>query len=67
MRLNVSKTITQESVMGIHAGILKDDVNGNVLIIQARNEQLHVKLSDLISFINEQETASGSKGDSVDE
>ncbi len=70
MKLKVNYQQVQQTVVGIQAGIVKDDVNGSVLVIQQDTQQLRLKLSDLVSFITEQEKpvvnpeAEGSKGES---
>lgn len=54
MKLKIVRAKGQ-NVVGIHAGIMKDDINGSSLVMQAGTEQIQLKLSDLIDFINFQE------------
>lgn len=73
MKLVNTQTRVTTSVVGIQAAVLRDDVNGSILVIQEGTEQLRIKLSDLVNFIIEQEKPvvnpepSGSKGDSETE
>ena len=55
MRLTTTRAKTPHPVMGIQAVVVKDDVNGGALVIQQDKEQMIIKLSDLVEFINKQD------------
>lgn len=64
MNLKVTRQKVSNSLVGVQAGVVRNDVIGAVLVIQEGQSQLIVKLSDLLDLISSQE---GSKGDDVNE
>lgn len=57
MKLKVEKVAVPEQalVIGTRAEIVRDDINGGVLVIQGGLEQFRIKLSDLVQFVYEQD------------
>lgn len=55
MKLKVTRA-KANPVVGIHAGIMKDDINGSSLVLQSGADQIQIKLSDIIELINLQES-----------
>lgn len=48
-------TVSEEKfVVGNQAGLMRDSINGDTLVIQSGVTQLIIKLSDLLEFVNEQ-------------
>lgn len=61
--VNRVKVAPEATVVGSQAVIVRDDINGSVLVVQGGVDQIHVKLSDLVGFILQQEKDEGAKGD----
>lgn len=69
MKLIYKEETLNQDVVGIQAGVIRDDLNGSSLVIQGGKQRMTIKLSDLLNLIEQQKfplnpVAEGSKGDS---
>lgn len=64
------KLVQIPQTTGSVSEVIRDDINGAILAIASGNIGVHVKISDLVSYINQCETAktvaAASKEDGVD-
>lgn len=60
MKLKAQKiTLAKElAVPGKQAAIIRDNIDGDILVVQVETAQTRIKLSDLMEFLREQERGS---------
>ena len=54
MKLKFTESKVSQIVDGIQAGVVRNDLIGSTLVIQGADQRVTIKISDLISAIEEQ-------------